>query len=117
MEKTLNAMTEQLTPLFRQGFLRREVTVFQFLFDTGDPFYLIVEPTAFRFETGIASRPTLTITLDQHETLLPLLTGTEDSMTAFMRGRFRANGHIVLTQLLLYLFRPTDPVSVFEVSD
>jgi hypothetical protein len=38
-------------------------------------------------------------------------------MQAFMDGRYRADGNIVLSQLLLYLFKSDDPTIVYEVQD
>jgi putative sterol carrier protein len=38
-------------------------------------------------------------------------------MQAFMTGRYRADGNIVLSQLLLYLFLPMDQTSIHSVRD
>jgi putative sterol carrier protein len=43
--------------------------------------------------------------------------GTRDGMEAFMNGQYRADGNIVLSQLLLYLFKSADPTVVFKVKD
>ena len=43
--------------------------------------------------------------------------GTMDGMVAFMTGRYRADGNIVLSQLLLYLFRSDDPTILYQVKD
>jgi hypothetical protein len=36
-------------------------------------------------------------------------------MHAFMDGRYRADGNIVLSQLLLYLFKSNDPTIAYEI--
>jgi putative sterol carrier protein len=61
--------------------------------------------------------PTLTFYLDHHETCWQLLIGTQDGMEAFMKGKYRADGNIILSQLLLYLFRRPDPAVAFKVQD
>jgi hypothetical protein len=43
--------------------------------------------------------------------------GTHDGMDAFMDGQYRADGNIVLSQLLLYLFKSADPAVAFKVQD
>ena len=35
----------------------------------------------------------------------------------FMEGRYRADGNIVLSQLLLYLFKSEDDAKFYEVQD
>ena len=107
----------ELAPHFNPAILQREATVFQMIFDTGDAFYLTVDPQKFEFTKGSSPDPTLTLIIDRHETLWDLLKGKADSMAAFMDGRYRADGNIVLSQLLLYLFANNDPVVAYEVQD
>jgi hypothetical protein len=38
-------------------------------------------------------------------------------MNAFMDGSYRADGNIVLSQLILYLFRSLEPVLNYEIKD
>lgn len=114
----LDSLKRALAPHFKQGFLGRDRTAFQFRFDDGSaPFHLIVTPEDFELVQGDAQAPTLTLLLDSHKTCFALLTGREDGMRAFMEGRYRADGHIVLSQLLLYLFKPDDDTIVYEVQD
>ena len=102
---------------FKPHFLQREKTVFRFLFDDSDPFHLIVEGDTFCFHPGEPDEATLTIYADNHETCWNLMSGATDSMAAFMAGRYRADGNIVLSQLLLYLFRNDNPTIAYEVQD
>lgn len=86
-------------------------------FDTGDAFYLVVDAQRFGFIEGSSEAPTLTLYIDKPETLWDLLKGKTNGMAAFMDGRYRSDGNIVLSQLLLYLFAHNDPVVAYEVQD
>jgi len=106
-----------LLPFFKTGFLEREHTVFQFHFTGAESFYLVVERETFILEAGEHEAPTLTLTVSDHETCWGLLNGSVDGMQAFMNGDYRADGNIVLSQLLLYLFKSDDPTIPHEVQD
>ena len=107
----------ELSPYFNPAILQRSETVFQIRFDRGEDFHLIVTETGFSFVAGQAASPTLTLYLDRQETFWDLLRGRQDSMEAFMAGRYRADGNIVLSQLLLYLFAGNDPIVAYQVQD
>ena len=102
-------------PHFRPDLLQRSSTIFQFRFTLGEDFFLSVSQALFSFNEGSAINPTLTLYLDHHETCWQLLMGTRDGMDAFMNGQYRADGNIVLSQLLLYLFKSADPTLAFKV--
>ena len=104
-------------PHFKPDLLQRSSTIFQFRFSSGKDFFLSVSKDTFRFNEGNATNPTLTLYLDHHETCWQLLMGTRDGMDAFMDGKYRADGNIVLSQLLLYLFKSSDPAVAFKVQD
>ncbi|MBT4160065.1 MAG: hypothetical protein HOC70_10510 [Gammaproteobacteria bacterium] len=102
---------------FKPHFLQREKTVFRFLFNDSQPFHLIVEGDEFSFLPGEPGEATVTLYVDNHQTCWDLMSGRADSMAAFMDGRYRADGNIVLSQLLLYLFRNDNPTIAYEVQD
>ena len=102
---------------FKPELLGRPKTVFTFEFDTGAPFHLVVKGKFFAFEKGIHRSPTITLYVTDHHTLKGLLTGSTDGMNAFMLNQYRADGNIVLSQLLLYLFKPDRPTIAYEVRD
>ncbi|MDA7726737.1 SCP2 sterol-binding domain-containing protein [Pseudomonadales bacterium] len=114
---TLREKTEFLAPHFKPGFLQTEQAVFQFQFDEAKPFHLDVQSSSFTLSPGLHSSPTITLYIDQPKTCWSLLIGCEDGMQAFMDGRYRADGNIVLSQLLLYMFKSDDPTIVYEVQD
>ena len=117
LEQFLTKKNAELAPHFKPGFLQRELTTFQFLFDSGEPFYLTVTQESFEFISGQKDDPTLTLYVVDHATCWGLLEGTLDGMRAFMEGSYRADGNIVLSQLLLYLFKSNDPTLIYEVQD
>ena len=104
LEAELEEKAQQLAERFRVGFLTP--ACLQFRFDDGRPFYLQVSTHDFSFRTGEHGHPDITLYLDAHETCWSLLEGRLNGMQAFMEGRYRADGNIVLSQLLLYLFSP-----------
>jgi len=117
-------LSEQLTkkqkmfePHFKPGLLQRTSTVFQFRFAEDEDFFLSVSAEGFSFNEGNVIDPTLTLYLDLHETCWELLGGTRDGMEAFMNGQYRADGNIVLSQLLLYLFKSDDPTMISRIQD
>ena len=117
LDESLKALALELAPHFKPGFLQRDLTVFQFRIHDGPAFTLTVTDRDFEFGTGEIGRPTLTLYFDSLDTVRSLLSGRGDGMRAFMEGRYRADGHIVLSQLLLYLFKPDDPTNIYEVQD
>jgi putative sterol carrier protein len=115
VNEALDARAAALAPHFKSGFLPREMTTFQFEFVDGEPFYLEVSEGNFSFAPGYHSEPTILMNISDHETCWGLLDGRIDGMQAFMEGRYRADGNIVLSQLLLYLFKSNDPTIVYEI--
>lgn len=117
LSELLTEKQKALEPHFKPGLLQRNSTVFQFRFTEGEDFFLCVSQDSFSFNEGSTADPTLTLYLDHHETCWQLLMGTRDGMEAFMNGQYRADGNIVLSQLLLYLFKSADPTVAFKVQD
>ena len=117
LSELLTEKQKAFEPHFKPDLLQRTSTVFQFRFISGEDFFLSVSQDLFSFNEGSATNPTLTLYLDHHETCWQLLIGTRDGMDAFMNGQYRADGNIVLSQLLLYLFKSADPALTFKVQD
>lgn len=117
LSELLTEKQKAFEPHFKPDLLQRTSTVFQFRFISGEDFFLSVSQDLFSFNEGSATNPTLTLYLDHHETCWQLLIGTRDGMDAFMNGQYRADGNIVLSQLLLYLFKSADPTLTFKVQD
>ncbi|MFP6807522.1 MAG: hypothetical protein VB957_10120 [Pseudomonadales bacterium] len=117
LKQLLQDKSEVLATHFKPGFLQRELTVFQFLFDSGEPFSLTVTDETFHFSPGIHETATITLYINDYDTCWGLLDGSLNGMSKFMSGDYRANGNIVLSQLILYLFKSNDPTLIYEVQD
>ncbi len=117
LEQMLKDKNKALVAHFKPGFLQRKLTIFQFLFDDGEPFSLTVTDSDFNFASGIEDSPTITLYIKDHSTCWGLLDGRIDGMARFMNGDYRADGNIVLSQLILYLFKSNDPTLIYEVQD
>ncbi|MDH5737627.1 MAG: hypothetical protein OEZ23_04920 [Gammaproteobacteria bacterium] len=117
LQETLDHWHELLGPHFRPGFLQRELTVYQFHFPQNAPFFLTVTEESFEFIAGEHLSPTISLSIKSHDLCYKLLTGEADGMAAFLTGDYRADGHIVLSQLLLYLFKDEKKINIYEVQD
>ncbi len=117
LEQVLEDKNQALAIHFKPGFLQRKLTVFQFLFDNGEPFSLTVTDQDFTFTAGVNESPTIRLYIKDHDTCWGLLDGRIDGMERFMNGDYRADGNIVLSQLILYLFKSNDPTLIYEVQD
>ena len=113
----LQAKQKLLAGRFRQGFLQRDHAVFQFNFKTQEAFYLIIDGADLDLLPGYHPQPTINLYIDNHATCWGLINGEVDGMEAFLQGQYRADGNIVLSQLLLYLFRSHDSTIAYEVQD
>ena len=113
----LNAavFNRQFTDHYRPDFLGEDPMTIQCRFSTGSPLYLITSSTDAEFFDGESTAPLLTVYLDSPATLKGLLEGSIDGMDAFMRNQYRADGHIVQSQLLLIAFRGS-PISAEQIA-
>jgi len=117
LRATLEDKRQLLAQRFNSRVLQRDDVIFQFIFDLAPPFYLQVQSPGIDLVAGMCSQPTIKLYIDSHATCWGLLEGEIDGMQAFMAGRYRADGNIVLSQLLLYLFRSNDRAIAYEVQD
>ncbi len=115
LDRLLQDKSSEFAPYFQPGFLTRGNTVFQFQFPSDAPFHLEVSGQEFTFHPGTHDHPTMSIDITDHDTCWGLLDGRIDGMQAFMEGQYRADGNIVLSQLLLYLFKSNDPTIAYEI--
>ena len=115
----LNTWQEALKDRFRSDFLPIEDTIFQFQFEhqPNEPLYLTANQQTFTLSPGTHRMPTLTLFVRDQATMLQLLTGEKDGMAAFMAGTYRADGNIILSQLLLYVFQQPALLQTQQVID
>ncbi len=116
-QDTLDALDQRLRPSFRPDFLPTERVIYQLIFESGGDFFLTASRENFHLSKRAEGPVTLRIWVRSVDLFEALLLGHESGMDAFMAGHYRSDGHIVLSQLLLYLFLPVDRAFAHEVSD
>lgn len=77
--------------------------VFQYQIEDGVPYYSVISEGTCKTAQGEHDDPTVTLIMDS-ETLQEVLSGETDGMQAFMAGRIRADGDIMLATRLTALF-------------
>ena len=77
--------------------------VFQFNIEDGDNHYLVVKDGTCDVQQGDAENPNVTLIMDS-ATLVGIMTGETDGMQAFMGGKLRVEGDMMLSMKLSELF-------------
>ncbi|MBT8766626.1 SCP2 sterol-binding domain-containing protein [Metapseudomonas boanensis] len=77
--------------------------VFQFNIEDGDNHYLVVKDGTCDVQQGDAANPNVTLIMDT-ATLVGIMSGETDGMQAFMAGKLRAEGDMMLAMKLGELF-------------
>lgn len=77
--------------------------VFQFEIEDGDSYFLNVEDGKCEMGEGEHDDPTVTLEMDL-ATLQAVMDGSLDGMAAFMQGKIRADGDIMLATKLTQIF-------------
>ncbi|MCS7874829.1 SCP2 sterol-binding domain-containing protein [Pseudomonas aeruginosa] len=77
--------------------------VFQFNIEDGDNHYLVVKDGTCEVVQGDAENPNVTLIMDS-ETLKGITSGETNGMQAFMAGKLRAEGDMMLAMKLGELF-------------
>lgn len=77
--------------------------VFQFNIEDGDTYHLVVMDSTCKLEQGEHSDPSVTLIMDS-DTLEEIVTGDLNGMQAFMAGRLRTEGDMMLATRLSDLF-------------
>ncbi len=79
--------------------------VFQFQLDDSGPWFVTVAEGCCTVTEGESEAPTVTLSMDSG-TLGEIMSGELDGMSAFMGGRVRADGDIMVATQLANLFPP-----------
>jgi len=77
--------------------------VYQFQIEDADNYYLTVKDGTCELTQGDAEAPNVTLIMDS-ETLAGITSGETDGMQAFMAGKLRAEGDLMLAMKLGELF-------------
>ena len=116
-EFNIHDLDASLRPSFKPGFMPLYHVAYRVVFDDESELSLTLSPDNFVLSDQPSPRTTLTIWVKDLQLLEALLLGRASGMDAFMAGHYRSDGHIVLSQLLLYVFLPSDRALAYEVSD
>lgn len=77
--------------------------IFQFNIEDGDNYHLMIKDSKCSLGKGIHANPSVTLIMDT-DTLNGIVNGTTDGMQAFMMGKLRAEGDMMLAMKLPELF-------------
>ncbi|TDO98820.1 SCP2 sterol-binding domain-containing protein [Marinomonas balearica] len=77
--------------------------IFQFDVDESEQYYVTVDDSGCTLEKGESDDATVTLEMDA-DTLKAVMSGELDGMAAFMQGKIRADGDIMLATKLTQIF-------------
>ena len=77
--------------------------VFQFNFSDSDDYYLVVKDGTLDVQQGEHDDPSVTLSMST-DTLKGVMNGEINGMTAFMTGKLKATGNVMLATKLTSLF-------------
>jgi putative sterol carrier protein len=95
----INSMQSKFNPSAAAGL----DLVFQFNIEDGENYALVVKDGTCAVEQGVNPNANVTLILDT-DTLKGITTGETDGMQAFMAGKLRAEGDMMLAMKLSELF-------------
>lgn len=76
---------------------------FQFMLEDDDDFHISINDGICEIKAGEHQDPNVTLLMDA-ETMVEVITGQKDGMSAFMTGSLRAEGNVMLATKLGKLF-------------
>jgi putative sterol carrier protein len=101
----INALFSKMEQQFDATAAAGVDAVFQYRLDDGGPWYVAVADGRCTVTEGESDAPTVTLSMDS-QTLGEIMSGELDGMSAFMGGRVRADGDIMIATQLASLFPP-----------
>lgn len=99
----LGAIFTEMKNRFNAGAAAGLDVVFQYQIEGGEPYYVSVANDSCDVAQGEHDSPSVTLSMDA-DTLQEVMSGETDGMQAFMAGRIRADGDIMLATRLAALF-------------
>ncbi|WP_188982269.1 SCP2 sterol-binding domain-containing protein [Pseudomonas matsuisoli] len=100
---TVAEVTQKLQSRFNPSAAAGLDLIFQFNLEDGENYYLAVKDSTCDLVEGDAADPNVTLIMDT-ETLRGIVSGETDGMQAFMSGRLRTEGDMMLAMKLGELF-------------
>ena len=101
----LNKRKLLLSEIYKGEVLDRDLVVFQIAIDSKPAIFLEASRKDFLFKSETTSTPDVTLFFDEAETLLAILLNEANANDLFLRGLYRSDGNIILSQLFLFLFQ------------
>lgn len=101
----LEAIRSRLGAAFQPTAAHGIDAVYQFAVAGEDAFHLVVESGRFEVGAGRHEDPTVTFFYEDLDTALGVVDGKVDAMSAFMAGRIRTDGNLILALQLGLVFR------------
>ncbi|MBV1789173.1 SCP2 sterol-binding domain-containing protein [Marinobacterium sp. D7] len=100
---TVEQIIEKLPSRFNPEQATGLKATFQFQLSDAAPFYIAIADQQCTGQSGEHQDPDITLHLDE-ATLIRVVTGEQDGMSAFMKGQLRAEGNVMLATRLSKLF-------------
>ena len=99
VDETIQGMKAKFNPSAAAGL----DLVFQFNITDAENYYLVVKDGTYDFHKGESADANVTLIMDS-ETMQGVISGETDGMQAFMAGKLRAEGDMMLALKLSELF-------------
>ncbi|MFL2503626.1 MAG: hypothetical protein ACJ0Q2_00830 [Candidatus Azotimanducaceae bacterium] len=106
--KILDLLNERrllLSERYNGEILDRDLVVFQIAIHSKPAVFLQASRKDFLFKSETTSKPDVTLFFDETETFLAILLNGANVNDLFLKGLYRSDGNIILSQLFLYLFQ------------
>lgn len=100
---TLQHIVDKLPEKFNPDQANGLRAVFQFRLSDADSFYINISPAGCASGFGEHDDPNLILHLDE-ATLISIIRGEQDGMSAYLKGQLRAEGNVMLATRLGKLF-------------
>ena len=91
--------------MYKGNILDRDRVVFRILIDSEPPIFFEASRNGFLFSSQTISEADVTLFFDRPKTLLDILLNDARADELFLKGRYRSDGNIVLSQIFLHLFQ------------
>lgn len=98
-----NSVIDKLQARFDPDAAQGMDDIFQFRFDDNEAYYLIVKDGTLDVQQGEHDDPSVTLSMST-DTLKGIMNGDINGMTAFMSGKLKATGNVMLATKLTSLF-------------
>lgn len=100
----LEQVRRRLEPAFSPAAAHDADCVYQFTIDGHPAFHLRIQEGVLAVGDGAHGDPSVTFLFEDLETALGIVAGDLDPMAAFMAGRIRTDGNLILALQLRMLF-------------